>query len=109
MVLARGWRCGDDDAAAGEWVDGFGGGDWGGYCGGDGDGDGRKGWVFGKWGRAVGKVVGRWGLGMKPKRLYSSYKTESGQTRYVEREVRIVVPDARIGHVRGEADCWGSC
>ena len=79
------------------------------------DGDGgsragveRKGWVFGKWCRGVEKVV-HCVPGRKPKRLYSSYKTESGQTRYVEREVGVVVPGARVGHVRGGVDCWGSC
>ena len=79
---------------------------------GEGDGDGgagaggggREGWV-GKWGRGVGKVVGWCGVGRKKKRLYASYKTESGQTRYVEREVGVAMPGARIGHGQGVVDC----
>ena len=40
-------------------------------------------------------------LGRRPKRTYVSYKTESGQMRYVESEMRGGLPGSRSGGADG--------
>ena len=45
----------------------------------------------------------------RTKRLYASWKTESGQTRYVERETGGALPAPRFEHADGDGDDGGGC
>ncbi len=50
------------------------------------------------------EAVIRYIPGRKPKKVYASFKTETGQTRYIESETGGALPDPRLGHANGECD-----
>ncbi len=50
------------------------------------------------------EAVIRYIPGRKPKKVYASFKTETGQTRYIESETGAALPDPSLGNATGEYD-----